>query len=78
MEMGVVGKDMSTYLGILDTTRGKSNIGHHVIKVVDDKTGPIIWQMNNEEINQHTEDKAILKLEHGIDPWEKLIEDERI
>ena len=64
MEMGVVGKDMTTYLDILDTTRGKSDIGHHVIKVVDDKTGRIIWQMDNEEINQHTENKALLKLEH--------------
>ena len=48
MEMGVVGKDMTTYLGILDTTRGKSYIGHHVIRVVDDKTEPIILQMDNE------------------------------
>ena len=42
MAMGVGRKDMITFLGILDLTGGKSNIGHHVLKVVDDKIGPII------------------------------------
>ena len=40
--VGVGRKDMITFLGILDITEVKSKIGHHVLKVVDDKIGPII------------------------------------
>ena len=37
--MGVGGKDMITYLGILNIPGGKSNIGHNVPKVMDNKIG---------------------------------------
>ena len=42
MAVGVGRKDMITFFGILDITGVKSKIGHHVLKVVDDKIGPII------------------------------------
>ena len=35
-------KEMITSLGIFDLTGGECKIGHHVLKVVDDKIGPII------------------------------------
>ena len=40
--VGVGRKYIITFLGILDITGGKSKIGHHVLKVVDDKIGTII------------------------------------
>ena len=42
MEMVVGRKYMETFLGILELTGGKSNIGHNVLKIVDDNIGPII------------------------------------
>ena len=36
MEMGVVRKETTTFYVILNLTIGKYDIGHHVLKVVDD------------------------------------------
>ena len=44
---------MTTCLGISDITGGKSNILYHVLKVVDDRIGPIILHMSHGEINQN-------------------------
>ena len=40
--MVVGGKYMTTCLGILDIHGGKSNIVHHVLKLVDNEIGSII------------------------------------
>ena len=65
---------MITFLGILGITGGKSKIGHHVLKVVDDKIGPIIWQMYYKSINKNTDYELPLKFEHNVELWENLIE----
>ena len=46
MEMVVGGKYMTTCLGKLDLLGGNSNIGHHVLKKLDNKTGKIMLDMD--------------------------------
>ena len=50
--MGVGMKDIITCLEILDLDVGESNIGRHVIKVVDTKIGPIIRDMEYKAIKK--------------------------
>ena len=47
MAMIVGGGEMTTLLCILDLTGGNFNIGHHVLNVVYDKIGPIIWDIGH-------------------------------
>ena len=51
---------------------GKSKIGYHVLKVVDDNIGPPIWHMDHEAINQSSEDEVILMLDHDVYLWDEL------
>ena len=60
MEMSVDLKSITTWLGILDITVVIYKIGQHVLKVVDDQIGPIIWYMNHKAINQNAEDYVLL------------------
>ena len=76
MEIGVRRKDMKKCTGILNLSGFKLNIGYHVIKVLDNNTGPIIKEMDYKSINQNSEDEVLLKMEHDIEMWEKLTEDE--
>ena len=48
MEMDVGVKYRTTYLGILDLPRGKSDTGNNFLKVLDDKIGPVIRYLDNE------------------------------
>ena len=49
MEMDVSRKDMTKFLDIILKHPGfNSNIGHHVLKVRDDKIGPNIQHMAHE------------------------------
>ena len=66
MEMGVDGKDTKTCLGILDSPGNKSNIGHHILKVMNDKIVTIIQDIRHKEINQNKEDEVLLMLNHGV------------
>ena len=65
--MVVDGKDMKNSLAYLDLPGGKYKIGHNVIKVVDNKIGPIIRDVDYKEINQNSEDGLLLMLEKYID-----------
>ena len=46
MVISVDRKDTTTCLGTLDFPGGRSNIEHHVLKVVDNKIGPMIQYMD--------------------------------
>ena len=59
-------------LGILDLHGGMSNIGHHVLKLVDDKIEPIIRYMDHKTINQKVEAEVILVLWDNYEPRDKL------
>ena len=41
-EMGIVWKEKMSYIDKLDYPGGKFNIGHNLLKVVDNNTGPIL------------------------------------
>ena len=45
MEIGVDRKDVTTRVAIFDLNGDSSNIGHYVLKVTDNKIGPIIQDM---------------------------------
>ena len=65
--MGVEDKDMKTCLGVLNLTVSKSNIGHHDIKVVYDKIGPIIQDTYHKSTKIFLEDEVLLMLEKNVD-----------
>ena len=46
MEMGVGWKETTTCIAILDILRGKSDIVHNMLKVVDNHIGPILREMS--------------------------------
>ena len=73
MVMGVGREETTTCLGILDFPGSNSNIGHHVLKFLDNNIGPIIQDMAYKEINQNSADEVLLTLEHGVDLLKKLI-----
>ena len=54
---------------------GKSNIVHHVLKVVDDKTFTRIQQVYFESINLNIEDEVLLELENRVEMWNNLTKD---
>ena len=78
MEMGVGVEYVTTCLRILDIPGGRSSIVQHVLKVMDNKIGPIIQDMSYKPNNQNSEGGVLLKLEHNFDLWYKLTEYERI
>ena len=58
--MGSGCKYIIACLGILDITGVNSNIGHHVIKVADNKIGKITLDISYKAINQNANDDILL------------------
>ena len=62
---------MTTCLRILDRNGFRSNIMHHILKVMVNMIGKIVQEGAYKKINQNTEDEVLLMLEHRVDLWDK-------